>query len=237
MAIGAEWAYLRGIASSPKGSKGWVNALNWGALFLVIIYGMLWGARKFGGIPAELDGGLAWLLTAAHILPIAFLSLAAAMVHRSAVEAEAAEYAEHQAEARERQRRREADEDARDAERRRRLEAQEEDQRQQRLAWELNQQAQDRDLQRKIETARVKAELSNRVKSEAVKGVDNSLSSASESPLQRLPKTARLDTLLTLIGQSGGVDNLDITATAQRFGVSRQTIYNDLEALRSEGRV
>jgi hypothetical protein len=121
MAVGAEWAYLRGIASSPKGSRGWVNALNWGALLLVVLYGMLWGARKFGGIPAELDGVLAWLLTAAHILPMAFLSLAAAMVHRSAVEAEAAEHAQAEAQARDRARRIEAERDAREAERQRRL--------------------------------------------------------------------------------------------------------------------
>jgi hypothetical protein len=120
MAIGAEWAYLRGLASSPKGSRGWVMALNWGALALVVLYGMLWGARKFGGIPAELGGGLAWLLTAAHILPIAFLSLAAAMVHRSAVEAEEAEAAARASEARARQQRLEAEDDERQRDWRRR---------------------------------------------------------------------------------------------------------------------
>jgi hypothetical protein len=123
MAVGAEWAYLRGLASSPRGSRGWAMALNWGALALVVLYGMLWGARKFGGIPVELGGALAWLLTAAHILPIAFLSLAAAMVHRSAIEADAADAAQAQAEARERQRRLAAEEDARQAERQRRLDA------------------------------------------------------------------------------------------------------------------
>jgi flagellar biosynthesis GTPase FlhF len=120
MAVGAEWAYLRGIASSPKGSRGWVAALNWGALALVVIFGMLWGARKFGGIPEELGGVLAWLLTAAHILPMAFLSLAAAMVHRSAVETEASERVQAEAEAHARQRRLEAEEDERQREWRRR---------------------------------------------------------------------------------------------------------------------
>jgi hypothetical protein len=91
MAVGAEWAYLRGIASSGKGDKGWVTALNWGALFLVVLYGMLWGARKFGALAATPDPTAAWILTAVHILPVAFLSLAAAMVHRSAAAIEEAE--------------------------------------------------------------------------------------------------------------------------------------------------
>lgn len=91
IAIGAEWAYLRGIASSGKSAKGWTTALNWGALALVVLYGLLWGARKFGAIPETPDETWAWVLTLIHILPVAFVSFAAAMVHRSSVEAEQAE--------------------------------------------------------------------------------------------------------------------------------------------------
>lgn len=121
LAVGAEWAYLRGIASSARGSRGWTRALNWGALALVVIYGMLWGVRKFGTDPAVALGSF-WL-TSLHILPVAFISFAAAMVHRSAVEAEAVERAAHEAEEharqiqraaedRERERRRQAAQDA-----------------------------------------------------------------------------------------------------------------------------
>lgn len=242
LAVGAEWAYLRGIASSPKGGKGWTRALNWGALGLVVIYGMLWGVRKFGADPALSLGATG--LTALHILPVAFVSFAAAMVHRSAVEAEAVETEARAHEERQRahdaaqrtQAEREREEQRRIEIEAQRLAATEERERQ-RLAWELEQQAQDRELQRKIEAARVKAELSSRVKSEAVKSVDNSAAGASESGAPKLGKAERLDTLLTLIGQAGGVDTLDITATAQRFGVSRQTVYNDLETLRSTGRL
>lgn len=99
MAVGAEWAYLRGIASSGKGDRWWTGALNWGALFLVVLYGMLWGARKFGGIPATPDQAWAWALTAVHILPVAWLSLAAAMVHRSVASTSAAERERRQADA------------------------------------------------------------------------------------------------------------------------------------------
>lgn len=242
LAIGAEWAYLRGIASSPNGSKGWTRALNYGALGLVIAYGMLWGVRRFGADPAATLGAL--LLTALHILPVAFVSFAAAMVHRSAVEAEAAERAAHEAEQRQRVAQVEAEErQRREHDERRREEiatqarAAAEERERERLSWELQQQAQDRELQRKIEAARVKVELSSRVKSEAVKSVDNGAETALQSVAPRLPKDVRLDALLTLIGQAGSVDSLDITATAQRFGVSRQTVYNDLEALRSTGRL
>lgn len=85
IAIGAEWAYLRGIASSGKSDKGWTTALNWGALALVVLYGLLWGARKFGGIPQQPTEVWAWMLTIVHIIPVAFVSFAAAMVHRSSV--------------------------------------------------------------------------------------------------------------------------------------------------------
>lgn len=112
VAIGAEWAYLRGIASSGKGSKGWTVALNWGALALVVLYGGLWGGREFHAIPAEPTTPVAWLLVAIHILPLAFISFAAAMVHRSAVEAEHAEAAVRQVEEDARQRRLQAEQDA-----------------------------------------------------------------------------------------------------------------------------
>ena len=105
VAVGAEWAYLRGIASSGKGDARWVTALNWGALVLVVLYGMLWGGRKFGALAETLTPGAAWLLTAVHIIPLAFVSLAAAMVHRSAVAVEQAEAAIQLTAEQERQRR------------------------------------------------------------------------------------------------------------------------------------
>lgn len=119
VAIGAEWAYLRGIASSGKGDKGWVTALNWGALALVVLYGMLWGGRKFGALAEQLDPMFAWGLVAVHIIPLAFVSLAAAMVHRSAVAVEEARADQRQAdeEARQKRLREQRDQIALEAER------------------------------------------------------------------------------------------------------------------------
>jgi hypothetical protein len=123
MAIGAEWAYLRGIASSGTGSPRWTAALNWGALMLVVLYGTLWGARKFGGLPDDLSGTGAWLLTLVHIVPIAFLSFAAAMVHRSAVQHDTAKRRQQETEAEARARRLQADEDERQRERQAQMDA------------------------------------------------------------------------------------------------------------------
>jgi hypothetical protein len=99
LAVGAEWAYLRGIASSHKGASAWVSRLNWGALFLVVLYGLLWGARKFGAIPDVPSTAAAWLLTTIHIFPIAWISFCAAKVHALAVERERTEAERKQAEA------------------------------------------------------------------------------------------------------------------------------------------
>jgi len=96
MALGAEWAYLRGMASAGRTRTHWVDVLNWSALALVVLYGMLWGARKFGAISATPDEMGAWILTAIHIIPVAVLSLSAAMVHRSSIETEQVEQAERE---------------------------------------------------------------------------------------------------------------------------------------------
>lgn len=111
LAVGAEWAYLRGIASARKGAGGWVSALNWGALALVVLYGLLWGARKFGAIPEHPELWAAWVLTVIHVLPIAFVSFAAAKVHAIAVEAERDEREAQEAETRARSARLQAERD------------------------------------------------------------------------------------------------------------------------------
>jgi hypothetical protein len=137
LAVGAEWAYLRGIASSRKGAGGWVNALNWGALALVVLYGLLWGARKFGAIPADPGAIGAWVLTAIHVLPIAFVSFCAAKVHAIAVERERTEAEARAAEQREQQRKRD----------------------EQRAAFELEQAAEDAKLRRWQEAQLFKASV------------------------------------------------------------------------------
>lgn len=116
MAIGAEWAYLKGLSSGQAVKTPWAARLNWAAVLLVILYGSLWGLRRFG-VPLPQEGYQAtdlWsivgaaVLTAVHIFSIGAVTLCSAMVHRAALDAEHAEQARKTAEQDERARRLEA---------------------------------------------------------------------------------------------------------------------------------
>lgn len=82
IAIGVEWAYLRGLASDSRAQTAWGGILNWSAFGIVVLWGVLWCAQRFG-VYVEKDGG--WLLAAAHVVPVAWLSLCSAQCHRAAV--------------------------------------------------------------------------------------------------------------------------------------------------------
>lgn len=91
MAIGAEWAYLKGLSSGQAIKTPWAARLNWSAVALVVLYGSLWGLRKFG-VPLPSEGYTAtepWaiagavVLTFVHILAIGAVTLCSAMVHRA----------------------------------------------------------------------------------------------------------------------------------------------------------
>ena len=55
MAIGAEWAYLKGLSSRAKVQTPWNARLIAAATALVIVYGGLAGVRAFG-VPLPGDG-------------------------------------------------------------------------------------------------------------------------------------------------------------------------------------
>lgn len=83
IAIGVEWAYLRGLASDSRAQTAWGGILNWSAFGIVVLWGVLWCAEKFGQLH---QGG--WWLAAAHVVPVAWLSLCSAQCHRAAMGAE-----------------------------------------------------------------------------------------------------------------------------------------------------
>lgn len=85
IAIGVEWAYLRGLASDSRAQTRWGGILNWSAFAIVVLWGVLWCAQQFGAF-VEADGGV--LLAAAHVVPVAWLSLCSAQCHRAALGAE-----------------------------------------------------------------------------------------------------------------------------------------------------
>lgn len=85
IAIGVEWAYLRGLASDSRAQTAWGSVLNWSAFGIVVLWGVLWCAQQFG-VYAETSGS--WWLAAAHVVPVAWLSLCSAQCHRAAMGAE-----------------------------------------------------------------------------------------------------------------------------------------------------
>lgn len=94
IAIGVEWAYLRGLASDSRAQTAWGGILNWSAFGIVVLWGVLWCAQKFG-VYTEAKGG--WWLAAAHVVPVAWLSLCSAQCHRAAMGAEKKAHAQSDA--------------------------------------------------------------------------------------------------------------------------------------------
>lgn len=95
MAVGAEWAYLRGLSSGEATATVWSKRLIYAALALLVVYGSLWGFRQFGALPKDhaVAAG-AWAivgaitLTLVHIVTIGAVTFCSAMIHRDATEAE-----------------------------------------------------------------------------------------------------------------------------------------------------
>ncbi len=90
LAVGAEWAYLRGLISGAGVKTPWAAALNWAAVALVFGYGSLWGLRGYHLIPDAPAPWLAVLLTIVHIGAIGAVTICSAMLHRAGEDAKAA---------------------------------------------------------------------------------------------------------------------------------------------------
>lgn len=94
MAVGAEWAYLRGLSSGETTATPWNKRLIGAAVALLILYGSLWGLRQFGALPKEhlmVEGvwavAGAVVLTLIHIFAIGAVTFCSAMIHRDVLEA------------------------------------------------------------------------------------------------------------------------------------------------------
>lgn len=105
IAIGVEWAYLRGLAYDGQAPTRWGAALNWSAFAIVVLWGVLWVSTIYGAIPERPGGVDAVLLAIAHIVPIAWLALCSAMCHRTAAAARATLERQDEEEQKDRQRR------------------------------------------------------------------------------------------------------------------------------------
>lgn len=89
LAIGAEWAYLRGLISGAGIKTPWAARLNVSAVLLVVLYGALWGFRSFHLIPQVPSPLVAVLLTLIHIGAIGAVTMCSAMLHRAGEDAKA----------------------------------------------------------------------------------------------------------------------------------------------------
>lgn len=79
IAIGIEWAWLRGVASDVARPSGWGVTLNASAFLLAATWGVLWCAKLLKAFEPT-DYG--WLLAIIHVVPVVWLSLCSAMCHR-----------------------------------------------------------------------------------------------------------------------------------------------------------
>jgi hypothetical protein len=149
LAVGAEWAYLKGLSSGQQVQTRWAPALNWSAVLLVVLYGSLWGLRKFGAIPVAPPLWGAILLTLIHILCIGAVTICSAMVHAAMLAEQKREHDRRQIEQEAQEQRRQQEEE----ERARRLQAE-------RDVIELERQRMQAQIQ--IEWQRRKAELTLR---------------------------------------------------------------------------
>jgi hypothetical protein len=113
LAVGVEWAYLKGLASDSRAPTRWGTALNWSAFIVVVLWGVLFVASKVGAVDLHARGLGGFLLALAHVVPIAWLSLCSAMTHRAAMTLQASRETQIEDAARERQRQIEDAEQAR----------------------------------------------------------------------------------------------------------------------------
>lgn len=91
LAVGAEWAFLRGLITGAGVKTRWAAALYWAAIVLVFGYGGLWSFRQAGILPKEPGLWLAALLTVIHIGAIGAVTICSAMLHRVSADIQAAE--------------------------------------------------------------------------------------------------------------------------------------------------
>ena len=113
LAVGAEWAYLRGLISGAGIKTPWAARLNWAAFLLVVLYGGLAGLRGFHMIPDAPPPLVAVLLTFIHIGAISAVTLCSAMLHRAGEEYKLVAREKMQREEDARNRRNQESEDAR----------------------------------------------------------------------------------------------------------------------------
>lgn len=207
LAIGAEWGYLRGMASSANVDTRWKDRLTYANGALVVLYGALFSLRKFGALPsvdAYESGAVATgvlgavIMTAIHIACIGAVTICAMMAHSAMLAHEARVKRSEEEERNQRNRAQLADEDARNQEWRR---AQ--------LEIEIEKQRQHAQLQIETERAKARAELR--------------AATRNATAAQVAPQPKRNPVIVD------GQEFASIQAAADHYGITRQAMSKRLK--------
>lgn len=217
IAVGVEWAYLRGLASDSKAPTKWGAILNWSAFGVLVLWGVLWVGEKLGVLGTP-EGLIGWLLAASHIVPVAWLSLCAAMTHSAAARAEVDLRTQREEEDRQRALAIEAEQRqlAHAAEQQRLVLAAEIER--ERVRAELEQQAKDAEVARWAEAQRIKAELKA-----SQRDAPGTLSQTASHGVTTPSRDAQRRAVVTAIVTHGAA--LNVTRAAAEIGISRPMFY------------
>lgn len=84
MAIGFEVQWIRGLMQAGQTKSPWVGAMVAAGFTSIVTFGVLACLIKYEVIPEKPDAWVGVILAIAHVLPIAFMALCSAMIHRDA---------------------------------------------------------------------------------------------------------------------------------------------------------
>lgn len=213
LAVGAEWAYLRGLVSGAGVRTRWAGALNLAAVALVFGYGALYGFHSYHLIPEDPPPWLAVVLTIIHIGCIGAVTICSAMMHRVGVDAHAADQRATQA----------------------RIDAQAEDDRAYEADMKRRRDAQNMELERewkaeqiKLEAERARAELRASVRSRRAP-------TASGSPPNTSPNRSREQLRAHVARTLAEHPDTNKAALARDMGIGRTTLYELIDEARANG--
>jgi hypothetical protein len=224
LAVGAEWAYLRGLCSGQAARTRWAALLIWAAVILVIAYGSLWGLRKFGLIPEAPPAWAAVLLTALHIGCISAVTLCSAMCHRAALIADRAALTE----AEQAQRDREAADEQAKRDREAAEQAYQDELRRQRDSMQLELERQYKEQQLALAAARAKLELRASVRAQQAL-------TASGTATNTLPNTDREQLREQIARTLREQPQTNKSELARSLSIGRTLLYELISEARQKG--
>lgn len=228
LAIGAEWAYLRGLISGSGVKTPWAAALNWAAFLLVVLYGALAGLRGFHLIPETPSPFVAVLLTFIHIGAISAVTLCSAMLHRAGEDAKA----ETARIAADREATRADEERQYQEELQRKKDAQ---QLELEVEWRRAQLQLDTERQQSalaIEREQARAALRASVRTQKANTASGTAPNSAPNTRANTDRTALREQIVRTLTEH---PNTNRTALARSLGIGRTTLYELIDAARQSG--